>query len=104
MKDNIKAVRLISGEVVVGELEFRDEDKGKVAFKNLLQIILMGRGKSVGFEFAPLHPFYNINEVIEFKDIHILMWIKELPEVVIQAYNKILNPSNIVVPTKSIIK
>ena len=41
MKDNIKAVRLISGEVVVGELEFRDEDKGKVAFKNLSFSIFM---------------------------------------------------------------
>jgi len=100
----IKMAKLISGEIIIGEV-IEEKIKDITKFKNLLQVYTAPNGndqKSIKFSFALLHPFYDLSELIEIKDNHILMWIKPL-ESIENSYKQKINPSSIVTPIKKLI-
>lgn len=102
----VKAVKLISGEELIGEVVegitvSGSEEKTSIALKNVL-IIMISRNQSgdLGIGFIPFAPYLGKGVIHDF-DMSQLIFVKEVDEQMTNQYNSIFG--GIVTPPKSLI-
>jgi hypothetical protein len=95
----IKAVKLISGEELVGEVHH--EEEGSVSLKNVM-LILIQRDKdgNLGIGFLPFAPYLGKEAVFDFPESK-TTFVKEVDTQMANQYNSIFG--GIVTPPKSLI-
>ena len=99
MEDNLRIIRLISGEEILGEIE--DQNENSVRMKNpcVLGITMNSNGKA-GLQMQPLLLFSE-QKIVTFKSQHILYEVSVATELR-NKYNEIYG-SGIVVAKSSLI-
>lgn len=95
----VKALKLISGEELVGEVVF--EGDGQVVLKNVLAILIQrDQSGNLGVGFVPFAPYVGRNASFEF-DLEKLIFAKEVDDQMKNQYNSIFG--GIVTPPKQLI-
>lgn len=95
----VKALKLISGEELIGEV--LDEDYQVVNVRNLLAIMIQRTPTGdLNVGFIPFAPYLGKNTTFEFKREQ-LLFVKEVDDQMANQYNSIFG--GIVTPTKQLI-
>lgn len=96
---SVKAVKLISGEELVGEVVFEENDK--ILLKNVLAIMIQRDAQgNLGIGFVPFAPYLGKSATFEFlKDK--LQFVNEVDDQMKNQYNSIFG--GIVTPPKTLI-
>lgn len=95
----VKAVKLISGEELVGEVV--EESPDVIALKNVLAILISrGQDGNLGVGFVPFAPYLGQGVVHDFKT-NKLIFVKEVDTQMANQYNSIFG--GVVVPPKQIL-
>jgi len=105
MKMTVKAVKLISGEELVGEVVHEERGNDgfieEISIKNVLAIINQRDNQgNLGVGFVPFAPYLGKNVTFDFKHDK-LLFIKEVDDQMANQYNSIFG--GIVTPPKSIL-
>ena len=95
----VKAIKLISGEELLGEVFHEDETE--ILLKNVLAI-LMSRQQdgNLGIGFVPFAPYLGKDMTLEFKTSH-LIFSKEVDDQMKNQYNSIFG--GIITPPKTLL-
>lgn len=95
----VKAVKLISGEELIGELLYEDSDH--IVLKNVLAIMIrQDQQGNLGVGFIPFAPYAGKNASFEFK-LDKLTFVVEVDDQMRNQYNSIFG--GIVTPPKTLI-
>ena len=95
----IKAIKLISGEELLGEVVFENDEE--ITLKNVLCILLSRQQDgNLGIGFVPFAPYLTKGISLDFKLDH-LIFAKEVDNQMANQYNSIFG--GIVVPPKTLI-
>lgn len=95
----VKAVKLISGEELVGEVV--EESPSVIALKNVLAILISrGQDGNLGVGFVPFAPYLGKGIIHDFQTSQ-LIFVKEVDDQMANQYNSIFG--GVVVPPKTLI-
>lgn len=95
----VKAVKLISGEELIGEVLWEDEEA--IALRNVLAIMIQRtQTGDLNVGFIPFAPYLGKNTTFDFK-LNNLLFVKEVDDQMANQYNSIFG--GIVTPPKQIL-
>lgn len=95
----VKAVKLISGEELLGEV--MEETADTIALKDVLAILISrAQDGNLGIGFVPFAPYLGKGVIHDFK-LSQLIFVKEVDEQMRNQYNSIFG--GVVVPPKTLI-
>ena len=95
----VKAIKLISGEELIGEV--LHEEESVLALKNVLAIVIrQAQDGNLTVGFVPFAPYLGRNTTIDFQTDK-LIFVKEVDDTMANQYNSIFG--GIVTPPKTLI-
>lgn len=95
----VKAVKLVSGEELIGEVHH--EEEGEISLKNVLAIMIrQNQQGDLTVGFVPFAPYLGKGATFDFK-LSQLIFAKEVDDQMANQYNSIFG--NVVVPPKQIL-